>query len=103
MGDKAGDGKMKELPFALYDAQSDLMDRILAQSGSAVGDGSLAVLGGVQINTPPGYSDYFLPLSFDVRDTDGKVIKSLMNKDYRRFAQAEAKFPGALTNKEVVD
>jgi Limiting CO2-inducible proteins B/C beta carbonyic anhydrases len=68
--------KMVELPYALYDAQTDLMKRIVAKSGNAVaGNGRTAVLGGIQINTPPGFLDYFLPLSFDIYDSDGKLEK----------------------------
>lgn len=49
--------KMKELPLALYDAQTQLMQEIVKGGAAGVGDGSIAVIGGVQINTPPGYSD----------------------------------------------
>lgn len=99
----AAEEKMKELPYALYDAQSELMERILAQSGSAVGDGTAAVLGGIQINTPPGYSDYFLPLSFDMYDKKGKITKKLLKTDNKRFPKIADTFPGALTNGELVD
>ena len=69
--------KMVDLPLALYDAQSELIDRIVAQSSSAVADGNIAVLGGVQINTPPGYTDYFLPKSFKMFNNAGELIKDL--------------------------
>jgi hypothetical protein len=36
------------------------------------------MLGGIQINTPDGISDYFLPLSFDLRNNQGKIVKSLL-------------------------
>jgi hypothetical protein len=42
------------------------------------GDGNIALLGGIQINTPEGISDYFLPLTFELRNSNGKVIEDLM-------------------------
>ncbi|CAB9505785.1 Inherit from NOG: Low-co2 inducible protein [Seminavis robusta] len=100
---EAAGEKMKELPYALYDAQSDLMERILGQSGSAVaGEGTSAVLGGIQINTPPGYSDYFLPLSFDLYDSEGKMAKRLLKTDVKAFPKIADTFPGALTNTQLV-
>ena len=75
--EKASD-KMVELPYALYDAQKKLMDTIVsAGAGNVAGDGKTAVLGGIQINTPPGKSDYFLPLSFEVYDNKGKMIDDI--------------------------
>jgi len=100
----AAENTMKELPYALYDAQTDLMKRILAQSGSAVaGDGTTAVLGGIQINTPPGFTDYFLPLSFDLYNSEGKMVKKLLKTDIKPFPKIEDTFPGALTNEQLVD
>jgi hypothetical protein len=70
-----------ELPLALYDAQKELMDRIVAGGcGEVGGDGKIAVLGGVQINTADDESDYFLPLDFVIRDNKGALIKDLMWK-----------------------
>uniref|UniRef100_A0A7S4K5B1 Limiting CO2-inducible protein B/C beta carbonyic anhydrase domain-containing protein n=1 Tax=Odontella aurita TaxID=265563 RepID=A0A7S4K5B1_9STRA len=72
------DERMVELPYTLYDAQTELMEEIVAQSGKAVaGDGTTAVLGGIQINTPPGYSDYYLPLSFQLYNSDGDYVEDL--------------------------
>lgn len=71
--------KMVELPFALYDAQKKLMDSIIsAGCGAVAGNGKIAVLGGIQINTPPGKSDYFLPLSFELFDNKGKLVRDLL-------------------------
>lgn len=76
----AADDGMVELPYALFDAQTELVDRIVqkgagkvAKSGSAI-----AVLGGIQINTPNGMTDYFLPLRFDVYDNEAQVVESIM-------------------------
>merc|ERR1712051_307064 len=96
----AAEEKMKELPYALYDAQTELMGRIVEKSGGAVADGTTAVLGGIQINTPPGYSDYFLPLSFKLYDNEGKEVDNLMPG--ASFPKAKEAFPGALTNSELV-
>lgn len=68
-----------ELPYALYDAQKQMMDGIVASGASAMeGNGYIAMLGGIQINTPDGTSDYFLPLTFDLKNSQGKLVKSIM-------------------------
>jgi len=99
------DDKMRELPFALYDAQSDLMKEIISKSaGGVAGDGKIAVLGGIQINTPPGFSDYYLPLSFDLYDNKGNLVEDLFPKTVQRaFPKVLDVFPGALTNAELVN
>jgi Limiting CO2-inducible proteins B/C beta carbonyic anhydrases len=68
-----------ELPKALYDAQKELMDCIVAKGcGEVAGDGMIALVGGIQINTPPGFQDYFVPLSFDLLDNKGNIIADLI-------------------------
>jgi len=74
--EKAED-KMVQLPHSLFYAQSGLMKRIVNQSAGAVADGDIALLGGIQINTPPGFTDYFLPLRFDVFNNKGDILKQL--------------------------
>ncbi|KAI2502629.1 hypothetical protein MHU86_11823 [Fragilaria crotonensis] len=75
--EKAAD-KMVELPFAMYDAQKGIMDRIMAKGCQAVaGTGRIALLGGIQINTPEDESDYFLPLSFELRTNKNEKICDL--------------------------
>lgn len=71
---------MVELPYALFDAQDKLMQEILASGAPEVAGrgGKIAVLGGIQINTPEGISDYFLPLKFDLYNTKGHVIDDLL-------------------------
>ena len=66
---------MVELPYALYDAQTDMMKTIV-KDGS--GGGLTAILGGIQINTPPGKLDYYLPLNFDLYNKDGEFVESIM-------------------------
>lgn len=68
-----------ELPYALYDAQKKMIDGIVAKGAGAMeGNGKIAMLGGIQINTPEETSDYFLPLTFDLRNSEGKLLKSIM-------------------------
>mmetsp|Transcript_38960 Transcript_38960/g.80907 ORF Transcript_38960/g.80907 Transcript_38960/m.80907 type:complete len:130 (+) Transcript_38960:562-951(+) len=72
------DNKMQELPYALYDAQKEMMNKIIQDgSGAVSGNGKIAVLGGIQINTPPGESDYYLPLSFEAFDNKGAKLEDL--------------------------
>lgn len=70
---------MVELPFAAYEPIDKMMLNIVKKGGSKVGgNGKIAMLGGIQINTPRGVSDYFLPLRFDIRDKSGAIIEDLM-------------------------
>jgi hypothetical protein len=69
---------MAELPLALFDAQKAIMDQIIAKGCQAVGgSGRIALLGGVQINTPEEESDYFLPLSFEIRTNKNEKLADL--------------------------
>jgi hypothetical protein len=68
-----------ELPLALFDAQDEFMNRIVAQScGEVGGEGKIAMLGGIQINTPAGTSEYFLPKVFEIRDNKNNKLVDLM-------------------------
>jgi hypothetical protein len=97
------DNKMAELPYALYDAQNEMVEKIIAKSaGGVAGDGKIAVLGGIQINTPEGYSDYYLPLSFELFNNKGQLIQDLLPVSNRPFAKAKTVFPGALTNAQLL-
>jgi hypothetical protein len=70
---------MVELPFATYEPIDKMMLNIVKKGGAKVGgNGKIAMLGGIQINTPRGVSDYFLPLRFDIRDKSGAIIEDLM-------------------------
>lgn len=70
---------MVELPFATYEPIDGMMERIVKKSAGKVPNGKVALLGGLQINTPRGVSDYFLPLRFDIRDgKTGEIIQDLM-------------------------
>lgn len=75
----SADDRNVELPYALYDAQKNMMDSIVNKGAGAMeGSGNIALLGGIQINTPDGISDYFLPLNFEIRNSQGKKIKDLL-------------------------
>jgi hypothetical protein len=70
---------MIELPMSLYKAQSEMIASILEKGASNVADpGKIAVVGGVQINTPADMSDYFMPLQFEVYDNKGVKQDDLM-------------------------
>lgn len=71
---------MVELPYATYEPIDKMIQNIVLKAGKGVKDGKIALLGGLQINTPRGMSDYFLPLRFDVRSNDGQIIEDLMWK-----------------------
>ncbi|KAL9179037.1 hypothetical protein ACHAXT_000079 [Thalassiosira profunda] len=72
------EGRMKELPYALYDSQSEMVREIIAAGRGGVKGGGLALLGGIQINTGPGTEDYFHPLRFDYYEGDGERVEGLL-------------------------
>mmetsp|Transcript_25616 Transcript_25616/g.38034 ORF Transcript_25616/g.38034 Transcript_25616/m.38034 type:complete len:277 (-) Transcript_25616:90-920(-) len=68
-----------ELPLALFDVQDELMNKIIGKAcGEVAGEGKIAILGGIQINTPTGTSEYFLPKVFEIRDNKGERVADLM-------------------------
>ena len=70
---------MVELPYALFDAQDKMMGEIVGKACAGVGgNGKIALLGGVQINTPAGMSDYFLPLRFEVLDNQATCVEKFV-------------------------
>jgi hypothetical protein len=67
-----------ELPFSLYDAQKQFMDEIVSKAcGEVAAPGQIGLLGGIQINTPEDEEDYFLPITFEIRDNTNKLVKAL--------------------------
>jgi hypothetical protein len=71
--------KMAELPYALYDVQKGMIENIIkAGAGNVAGNGTIAVVGGLQINTPEDMSDYFLTLNFSLYNNSGEKIEDLM-------------------------
>ena len=70
---------MIELPYAMFEPVDELTQKIVAKAASKVGQGGkIALLGGLQINTPEGISDYFLPLRFEVRDNNDQMVENLL-------------------------
>jgi len=76
--EKAADAKV-ELPLALFDCQHEMMMEIVAEGCSKVPDGGyIALLGGIQINTPEGTSDCFLPKVFKLFDNKRDLKTNLI-------------------------
>jgi hypothetical protein len=69
---------LAELPMALFDEQSKLIHDIVKKGCNHVANGTIALLGGVQINTPSGTSDFFLPLKFELFNNQGELMKDLL-------------------------
>jgi Limiting CO2-inducible proteins B/C beta carbonyic anhydrases len=70
---------MHELPFVLFQAQDKLVKQIVGKMGAKMSErGHIALLGGIQINTPSGASDYFLPLRFEILSSKGRVVNDLL-------------------------
>jgi hypothetical protein len=68
-----------ELPLALFDVQDKFMKTIVSKGcGEVAGEGKIAILGGIQINTPTGTSEYFLPKVFEIRNNKGEKIADFM-------------------------
>jgi len=70
-----------ELPYALYDAQSDIMKRIVQKAGSEFSGDNMCFLGGITINTPEGIPEYFLPKQFAIVDAStGEMTHSFLDR-----------------------
>ena len=96
---------MVELPYALDDAQEEILRKIVAQGcGTVAYDGKNAMLGGIQISTPPDQPDYFLPLRFEVLDNKGTTVASILDIPSRVTVNKIASvFPKALPNEKLLD
>ena len=66
-----------ELPYALYETQTALVQEIISDNVGSLKQG-MALLGGVQINTGPQTLDYFHPLRFDLINSDGEWVEDLL-------------------------
>jgi len=70
---------MRDLPYALYEKQSRLVEEIITTGQPVYAQKQgIALLGGIQINTGPGLSDYFHPLRFDYLNNDAQVVANLL-------------------------
>lgn len=70
-----------ELPLALFDCQHEMMKEIVAAGCNVATvpvNGKVALLGGIQINTPEGTSDCFLPKVFQLWNEKGEMEKDLL-------------------------
>jgi hypothetical protein len=94
---------MAALPYIMFEIQRDMMERIVQKSCQQVaGEGKIALLGGIQINTPNGFSDFFLPIQFDVYDNKGEIIETLMRPSLATRNAVYSTFPGAMANADLV-
>jgi len=85
---------MVELPHCLLESQGKLMKRIMDKClPKDVPPGTnIALLGGIQVNTPEGTPEYFLPKNFTLLDNTGEVKEDLLdtlikegNKDVKQI------------------
>mmetsp|Transcript_233 Transcript_233/g.348 ORF Transcript_233/g.348 Transcript_233/m.348 type:complete len:269 (-) Transcript_233:35-841(-) len=72
-----------EIPHCLYDSQTDMVNSIVKgghkELSRIIGDDSkIAILGGIQINTPVAGLDFFLPFVFEIRDSKNNKIADLL-------------------------
>ena len=73
--------EMVELPHAVFDCQEKLLKKIMDKCcPKDVPEGTkIALLGGIQVNTPEGTPEYFLPKKFHLLNSDGVVEKDLLS------------------------
>jgi hypothetical protein len=70
-----------ELPYILFGLQDTMLRQIIQMAGLKT---KVALLGGIQINTPAGEADYFCPLAFDILDmTKGQTQMNLLDDLFR--------------------
>lgn len=74
---EAGEDRMRELPYALYDSQEIMVQDIVRKGSGGIKKG-LVLLGGIQINTGPDTEDYFHPLRFDYYNETGECVESML-------------------------
>jgi len=70
---------MLKLPKCLYEAQRRMIDKIVAVACQEVRGGQIAILGGIQINTPDHEPDFFLPLDFEIRTNKNEKVQDLLS------------------------
>lgn len=79
------DDAMVELPYCIFEEQDKAMREIVSVclEGGGGGGGkvspTVALLGGIQINTPKGQPDWFLPLRFDIRDGKTGAVTGILS------------------------
>jgi len=75
------DNSAVELPYAMYDCMDSLLKRILDKClpRDLPENVPVALLGGVQVNTPEGTPEYFLPKKFEIVNHKGEVLQDLLS------------------------
>jgi len=69
-----------ELPIALFDCMDEFMKKIVKAGCNEVpSPGRIALVGGIQIVTPPGTADFFLPMTFELRNNNAELQENLMD------------------------
>lgn len=70
-----------ELPHAIFDCIQSLLKRIMDKCcPKDVAEGTkIALLGGIQVQTPDGTPDYFLPKQFNLLNHEGAVEEDLID------------------------
>lgn len=76
------DNPVEELPHAMFDCIDALLKRILDKClpRDLPADVPIALLGGVQVNTPEGTPEYFLPKKFNIINNNGEVEHDLLSE-----------------------
>jgi len=73
---------MAELPRALFKSQKEAVEKIITRAapGNVPDNTPVTVAGGIQINTPAGTPDFFLPLMLELRSETGEVQKDMLSE-----------------------
>jgi Limiting CO2-inducible proteins B/C beta carbonyic anhydrases len=85
---------MIELPICAFEPIDSMMSKIVKRAGPGVGgNGRIALLGGLQINTPRGISDYFQVERFEIREKTGELVEDLNWKPRKLATESIALLP----------
>jgi Limiting CO2-inducible proteins B/C beta carbonyic anhydrases len=87
--DAAKEDAAIELSHVLLECQTRMVDDSVQQScksGALKVGCTLAVVGGIQINTPEGTPEYFVPLRFSLYNHNGKVVEDLLSELHNSMA-----------------
>jgi len=93
----SGKNPMAELARVAYEVVSRKMTAI---TNTEFGPGHLALVGGIQLNMPKGYPDYFLPCDFTIQSRSSSP-KSIMDSLMRQSDHLEAECHRAPMYKEA--
>merc|ERR1712224_779917 len=83
---KGAANPMAELAKVSYEA---VLKKIKGIVNTSFGSGFLVLVGGVQINMPKGYPDYFMPLHFTIqrRSTSPEDLLASLKKTAETYAE----------------